>query len=129
MTRKVMVGFVVCAAVASGLATRTIVGQGQPQASASEYQERVLPVLSKSCMGCHNEKSKAGSLSLEAFNDPAAALADHAIWPKVLDRVAAGTMPPASAPALSSADRDAVTGWIRMIPGIADAAVSRAGPV
>ena len=97
MTRKVFAGLVVCAAVGSGLATRTIVGQGQSQAAADEYQQHVLPVLSKSCMSCHNDRTKAGTLSLEAFRDPSAALAQQAIWPKVLERVSAGSMPPPAA--------------------------------
>jgi hypothetical protein len=124
MTRKVFAGFLVCAAVGSGLATRTIVGQGQ--ATAEEYQQHVLPVLSKSCMSCHNDRTKAGTLSMDAFNDPSAALAQQALWPKVLDRVTAGTMPPASAAPLSPAERDAIVGWIRKMPGMADAGIVRA---
>ena len=80
MTRKVFAGLVVCATVGSSLATRTIVGQGQSQATAEEYQQHVLPVLSKSCLNCHNDKTKAGKLSLEPFKDPAAALTQPAIW-------------------------------------------------
>src|SRR5687768_10313438 len=101
MKWKTFFGLIVCAAVGSGLATRTIMGQGQPQATAEDYQQHVLPVLSKSCMTCHNDRAKAGTLSLEAFNDPTVALAQQAIWPKVLERVAAGTMPPPNAKPLS----------------------------
>jgi hypothetical protein len=126
MTRKVLAGLVVCAAVGSGLATRTIVGQGQPQATAEEYQQQVLPVLSKSCMTCHNDRTKAGTLSLEAFKEPSTAIADQAIWPKVLERVTAGTMPPTAAPPLSPADRDAIAGWIRKLPGMASGATAPA---
>jgi hypothetical protein len=122
MTRKVLAAFVVCAAVAGGLATRTLVGQGQSQASAEEYQQQVLPVLSKSCLTCHNDRTKAGTLSLEAFRDPSAALAQQAIWSKVLDRLSAGTMPPPAAKPLSDVDRDAVTNWIRKLPAMVEAA-------
>jgi mono/diheme cytochrome c family protein len=131
MTRNVAAGLAVCAVVGSGLATRTIVGQAQPQATAEEYQQHVLPVLSRSCMTCHNDRTKAGTMSLEAFNDPAAALAQQAIWPKVLERVAAGTMPPANAKPLSQEDREAITTWVRKLPGVAEAmnVRSRAGRV
>jgi hypothetical protein len=129
MTWRVFAGFVVCAIVGSGLATRTIIGQGQPQAATEEYQQHVLPVLSKSCMSCHNDRTKAGTLSLEAFTDPSVALAQQAIWPKVFERLTAGTMPPASAAPLSTADRDAIAGWIRKLPGMAEATVPRAGRV
>ena len=129
MNRKVFAGLAVCAVVGSGLATRTIVGQAPPQATADEYQQHVLPVLSKSCMSCHNDSQKAGTLSLEAFRDPSAALAQQAIWPKVLDRLTAGTMPPANAAPISSADRDAIAGWIRRLPSMVEATVPRAGRV
>ncbi len=125
MTRSLFAGLVVCAAVGSGLATRTIVGQGQPQATADEYQQQVLPVLSKSCLNCHNDRTKAGTLSLEAFKDPAAALAQQAIWPKVLERVSAGSMPPPNAAPLSQSDRDAITNWVRKLPGVAEASIVR----
>lgn len=125
MTRTVLAGLVVCATVGSGVATRTIVGQGQPQATADEYQQHVLPVLSRSCMTCHNDRSKAGTLSLEGFRDPSAALAQHAIWSKVLERVTAGTMPPATADPLSPAERDAIINWVRKVPGVADVAPVR----
>jgi mono/diheme cytochrome c family protein len=125
MTRKVFAGLVVCATVGSSLATRTIVGQGQSQATAEEYQQQVLPVLSKSCMSCHNDRTKAGTLSLEAFRDPSAALVQQAIWLNVLERVTAGTMPPAAAAPLSPADRDAIASWIRRLPGVADVAIAR----
>jgi hypothetical protein len=122
MTRKVFAGLLVCAAVGSGLATRTLVGQAPPQATAEEYQQHVLPVLSKSCLTCHNDRTKAGTLSLEAFRDPSAALAQQAIWPKVLERVSAGTMPPPNAAPLTQADRDAITSWVAKLPGVAEAA-------
>jgi hypothetical protein len=122
MTRKVFAGLAVCAVIAGGFATRTIVGQGQSQASAEDYQQHVLPVLSRSCLTCHNDRTKAGTLSLEAFKDPAAALAQQAIWAKVLDRVSAGTMPPPTAKPLSDADREAMTSWIRKLPAMVEAA-------
>jgi hypothetical protein len=131
MTRKVFTGLVVCATVGSSLATRTIVGQGQPQATAEEYQQQVLPVLSKSCLNCHNDKTKAGTLSLETFKDPAAALAQPAIWHAVLEKVTSGAMPPPAAKPLTDSEREAVSNWIRRLPGVSEAAgvVSSAGRV
>jgi hypothetical protein len=106
MTRKVFAGFVVCAIVGSGLASRTIVGQGQPQATAEEYEQQVLPVVSRSCISCHNDRTKAGTLSLEPFKNPAAALAQPAVWHRVLEKVSTGAMPPATAAPLAQADRE-----------------------
>ena len=116
MTRKVFAGLVVCATVGSSLATRTIVGQGQPHATAEEYQQQVLPVLSKSCMSCHNDRVNAGTLSLDAFRDPSAALAQPSVWQNVLDKVMSGVMPPPPAAPLTEAERDVVANWIKKLP-------------
>src|ERR671922_538159 len=113
MTRKhVGAALVVGAAIGGGLATPTTIGKSQPQATAAEFEQHVLPVLAKSCLTCHNDKSKAGALSLEPFTDPAAALAQPALWHTVLEKVSAGAMPPPTAAPLSATDRDAITNWI-----------------
>ena len=67
MTQKVCAVLFVCAAIGMGFATRTLSGQAQAtQAQAAEFQQDVLPVLAKSCLGCHNEKAQAGKLNLVA---------------------------------------------------------------
>ena len=66
MTQKFCAVLVLCAALAVGFATRTLNGQAQAtQAHAAEFQQDVLPVLAKSCLGCHSEKAQAGKLNLE----------------------------------------------------------------
>src|SRR5688572_32386795 len=105
MNRIVLAGLAVFAVVGSGVATRTLNGQAQAtQAQAAEYTQNVQPVLSKSCMSCHNDRSKAGTLSLDPFNDPFTALAQPAVWQKVVEKVSTGAMPPAAAAPLSAAD-------------------------
>src|SRR5688572_7784715 len=122
MNRIVLAGLAVFAVVGSGLATRTLNGQAQAtQAHAAEFQQNVLPVLSKSCMTCHNDRSKAGTLSLDPFNDPFTALAQPAVWQKVVEKVSAGAMPPPAAAPLSQADRDVILNFARKVPGVADA--------
>ena len=122
MNRKVFAGLAVCAVVGSGWVTRTLNGQAQAtQANAAEYQQNVLPVLSKSCMTCHNDRSKAGTLSLDPFKDPFTALAQPAVWQKMLEKVSAGAMPPPTAGSLSQAERDAIVGFAKKVPGVVDA--------
>src|SRR5688572_20238656 len=122
MNRIALAGWAVFAVVGSGLATRTLNGQAQAtQAHAADYQQNVLPVLSKSCMTCHNDRSKAGALSLDPFKDPFTALAQPAVWQKVVEKVSAGAMPPAAAAPLSQADRDVIVNFARKVPGVADA--------
>jgi mono/diheme cytochrome c family protein len=130
MTRTVLAGVVVSVVVGGSFATETITGQAQTEATATEYQQQVLPVLSRSCMGCHNDRNKAGSLSLEPFKDPTAALADKEVWQHVLEMVGSGAMPPPAAKPLPDSERDAITAWIRKLPGVSGApAVAGAGRV
>jgi len=50
------------------------------------------------CTGCHNDRAKAGQLSLAAFDAAAAANPDHvATTEKMIRKLRAGMMPPASA--------------------------------
>ena len=66
MTRNVLAGLLVGAAIAGGFATRTTLGQSQTtRATPEEFQQRVLPVLAKNCMTCHSDKVHAGDFSLE----------------------------------------------------------------
>jgi hypothetical protein len=122
MTQKWCAALLVCVAISAAFATRTLNGQAQAtQAQAAEYQQNVLPVLSTSCMSCHNDRSKAGTLSLDPFQDPFTALAQPAVWQKVIDKVSAGAMPPPTAAPLSQTDRDALLNFARKVPGVVDA--------
>jgi Protein of unknown function (DUF1592)/Protein of unknown function (DUF1588)/Protein of unknown function (DUF1587)/Protein of unknown function (DUF1585)/Protein of unknown function (DUF1595) len=123
MTQRWGAALFVCFAIGVGYATSTLNGQAQAtQAHAAEFQQNVLPVLSKSCMTCHNDRAKAGTLSLDPFNDPFTALAQPAVWQKVVEKVSAGAMPPATAAPLSQADRDLIVNFARKVPGVADVA-------
>ena len=119
MTQKFCAVLFVCAAIGIGFATRTLNGQAQAtQAHAAEFQQDVLPVLAKSCLGCHSEKAQAGKLNLEPLRDPATTATHTAIWQSVLEKVSAGAMPPPTAKPLTDAERTAVVGWINKLPGL-----------
>src|ERR1044072_6917796 len=119
MTRRFGAVLLVCAAIGMGFATRTLNGQAQTTqapASPEEFQQTVMPVLSKSCVGCHNDKARTANLSLQGYSAPSAAWAHPEVWQKVLNKLAAGEMPPRNAAPLSDADRAAVTAWIKKVP-------------
>ncbi len=119
MTQKFCAVLFVCAAIGMGFATRTLNGQAQAtQAHAAEFQQDVLPVLAKSCLGCHSEKAQAGKLNLEPLRDPATTATHTAVWQSVLEKVSAGAMPPPTAKPLTDAERAAVVGWINKLPGL-----------
>src|SRR4029453_11558744 len=73
-----------------------------PAAPAADH----TAALRRYCVGCHNEKTKSGGLSLAAF-DTAAAAANAEVTEKVIRKLQAGFMPPPLAarpdPATSSA--------------------------
>ena len=119
MTHKFGAVLLVCAALAVGFASRTLNGQAQAtQAHAAEFQQDVLPVLAKSCLGCHSEKAQAGKLNLEPLRDPATTATHTAVWQSVLEKVSAGAMPPATAKPLTEAERAAIIAWINKLPGV-----------
>jgi hypothetical protein len=119
MTHTFRAVLLVCVAIGIGFATRTLNGQAQAtQAHAAEFQQDVLPVLAKSCLGCHSEKAQAGKLNLEPLRDPATTATHTAIWQSVFEKVSAGAMPPPTAKPLTDAERAAVIGWIKKLPGL-----------
>src|SRR5688572_4511774 len=93
----------------------------QSQRPPDEFQQRVLPVLTNNCTGCHNDRAQAGGFSFESLRDATAASQKPELWLKVLDKLNAKLMPPAPAAPLSATDSTTVTAWIRRMPAIAAA--------
>ena len=78
-----------------------------------EFLEQILPVLTKSCFGCHAGAEADGGLSLAYFKDARGVFKERVIWEKVAQRVEIGDMPPSEAEPLSEADRKRIVDWIR----------------
>jgi mono/diheme cytochrome c family protein len=108
------------------LLATTIAIRAQSPRPTDEFQQQVLPVLTKTCAGCHNDRALAGGFSFEGIRDAAAAAQKPQLWQKVLDKVNAGEMPPRPAAPLSAADSAAVMGWIRKLPSVAASSASDA---
>jgi hypothetical protein len=104
-----------CLAILLLSATITSVGQTPNPAPADEFQSQVLPVLSKTCMSCHNDRLQTAGLSFESFRDSVSASQKPELWLKVLDKLNAGQMPPRPMTPLAAADAAAVTNWIRKV--------------
>src|SRR5262245_38793867 len=75
------------------------------------FRTHVQPVLAAKCVSCHGGDKPEAKLDL---SQPAAleGLAGDR-WFRVRERIADGSMPPEGEPALSDAERTAVTDWIR----------------
>src|SRR4029434_6788622 len=109
ISQKLLGGLAAGAVVFGSVTTRITLGQGQAQASSEEFQKTVVPVLSKSCIGCHNDRARIGHLSLQVYTDGATALAPPEVWQKVLNKLAAGQMPPRNAAPLATRELAAAT--------------------
>ncbi len=113
-------GYLIAAAVLlSSLAWRpAISGETISATRAQEaFQKTVLPVLSKNCFACHNEKLQTAGLNLEAYRDSGVAVKQTTVWADVLNKVSTGQMPPAGSPAPTKAEVSAVTAWIENLLG------------
>src|SRR5262245_38452592 len=101
------------------LLVTAIAVRAQSQRAPDEFQQQVLPVLTKTCAGCHNDRALAVGFSFEGIREAAAAAQKPDLWQKVLNKVSAAEMPPRPAAPLSAADSAAVLGWIRKLPSVA----------
>jgi mono/diheme cytochrome c family protein len=81
-------------------------------AGESDYRKKVWPLLSKYCIGCHNDDKVAGGVTFEDYKDEAAALKDRKIWETVDEVVRKKVMPPKDKPAPSDFERKNITEWI-----------------
>ncbi len=68
-------------------------------------------LLDQYCVGCHNDKVKTASLSVQGL-DPAHVSINSEAWEKILRKVKTGQMPPAKLPHPKPAAQDAFTGWL-----------------
>jgi hypothetical protein len=78
-----------------------------PQSAAAPAAADVKATIDKYCATCHNQRLKTGNLALDA--PELANIAAHAdVWEKVIRKVRAGMMPPATLPRPDDASRRAL---------------------
>ena len=87
-----------------------------PPAKADEpaFREVVRPFLDNYCVSCHGANEPKAGLDLDSIADDGAIADASARWPRVLDHLAARSMPPTKAkryPGPGEADR--VVAWIK----------------
>ncbi|MEY3174832.1 MAG: hypothetical protein RLZZ436_2746 [Planctomycetota bacterium] len=93
---------------AAGVASAPVV----PVADVSGFQERIAPLLQRSCVPCHGPDLVEGNLRIDTLNPDLLRGPDIAWWLEVSSVVARGEMPPPEADALSDADRTAIVEWL-----------------
>ncbi|HWA22709.1 MAG TPA: c-type cytochrome domain-containing protein, partial [Caulobacterales bacterium] len=94
MRHRIALTVVVLAACVAAFVAQTNVKAAAAQ-PAIVHPDGAL--LSKYCFACHNSKSRAGGLALDA-KDVANVGADAETWEKVIRKLQAGAMPPVGRP-------------------------------
>jgi hypothetical protein len=80
--------------------------------SAASFRKTVEPILTKYCIGCHDNDSKKGSVSFEA-DDPTSLIADKELWLKALKMLRAEMMPPRGKRRPSAEQLAQVVDWVK----------------
>jgi mono/diheme cytochrome c family protein len=93
---------------------RMVSAQAEERAEQSlqaSFTEHVKPFLAQNCVACHNADLPTSGVRLDQLD---ASLSDSQLplWQAVVRRIAEETMPPASAPQPSGADRQQTAEWI-----------------
>jgi hypothetical protein len=107
--RKVRICFLVPVVFVAGV---LIAGTARGKDTAGSFDVRVKPLISAHCTDCHGEDVQKAGLRLDTLP---ADLHDDAVmgtWVKVLDKLAAGEMPPKKRPRPPQKEIDAATLWL-----------------
>jgi mono/diheme cytochrome c family protein len=78
-------------------------------ATTTPSPQRAL--LNRYCVGCHNQRTKSGNLSLD-IADVDHIAAQPQVWEKVIRKLGAGMMPPVGLPRPDEAARDEFVAWL-----------------
>ncbi len=77
------------------------------------FKSRVMPVLAAHCTKCHGGAEPEAKLNLSGPRTREQLRAEGRHWYRVLERVESGAMPPEDEKRLTSAERQAIAGWVR----------------
>jgi len=73
-----------------------VVRPARVSGQADEFDSVVLPIVKGTCANCHNDRVASGGLNVTTMMSAASLAPQRLVWEKVLQRVRAGDMPPAS---------------------------------
>ena len=91
--------------------------------SPEDFSKSVLPLLTGTCVQCHNDQLASGGLNVASLNTAASLVQHREEWEKILRRVQAGEMPPTGVAKPSDATVRAFTNAIQAEFDRADAAI------
>ncbi len=62
------------------------------------FEQLVVPVLTETCSGCHDDRTASGGLNLGLFTDASTLVSRRDEWDTIVRRIEAGEMPPNGSP-------------------------------
>ena len=85
---------------------------------ASDYRDKVRPLLEQHCFECHNEKKKKGDLNLAEFVTGQQFVDDTDLSKELAERLQAYEMPPKGSPEMDDAHRQTILDWFGALPKV-----------
>jgi mono/diheme cytochrome c family protein len=79
--------------------------------SKAEYQKSVTPILTNHCVACHGPDKAEGDLDLTTLDPDMKATTSGARWAMVVEKLAAGEMPPKGKPRPSDVELISIGRW------------------
>jgi len=98
-----------------------------PHAVAAQgaFEDSVLPILTDTCGGCHNDTLMSGGLSVTGLRTRGSIAGSREVWERILGRVRAGEMPPPGAARPPDAALESFVDAIESEIALADAGARR----
>ncbi|MBM3983657.1 MAG: DUF1587 domain-containing protein [Planctomycetes bacterium] len=95
--------------------TPPIAAVAAPKANLAEFQRRVQPILTESCLGCHGPKVSKGNFRVDQLNPDLLAGPDAERWQEVSHSLGKSEMPPENDKkiVLTDKNRTVVLDWLR----------------
>jgi hypothetical protein len=79
----------------------------------NQFQQTVLPFVTKYCIGCHSGSMPAAQFDLKSYTSADMVAADFPRWALVVDRLSAKEMPPKPMPAPPEEASKQVMAWVQ----------------
>ena len=97
---------------------------------SAEFDQRVLTLVDRYCLSCHDSDTRKGELDLERFGNLGAVREDPKVWQRVVEQIESGEMPPEKKKQPTAEERRALLGWVkRYLQAEALAGAGDPGPV
>ncbi|MEO8126028.1 MAG: DUF1587 domain-containing protein, partial [Bryobacteraceae bacterium] len=81
--------------------------------TAANFDSTVKPILSQTCMPCHNDRMASGGLDLAGFANIGSIGEQREGWEKILQKIRSGEMPPKGIPKPPASQVDAMSKFVQ----------------